>query len=160
MEGSHGVKIWLRLTVKSNRLVSVSLDLRANDVLGQCYSAMEEVRVVVGSTIASATASIETIEVKLPLEACVLRLVEESRHDRRREHLRLVDLEGPSVREPRYDRFLPLVPYLIQHAVEFDGEGVVNAAAGATLAGLWGRHRRGRAMMEVIGRGGGGGDHA
>lgn len=37
-----------------------------------------------------------TVEIKLPLKAGVLRLVEKTRHDGGREHFRLVNLEGAS----------------------------------------------------------------
>lgn len=70
----------------------------------------------------------------MSLETGVFRLVEEPRHDRGREDLRLVNLERAPVREPRHHRLLPLRFDLVEHAVELEREWIVDAASRAALA--------------------------
>jgi len=123
--------------VKSHGLVTVSLDLGADDVLGEGLLASEKEWVMVCPSVASSTASRKSVKIQLPLKARILRLIKESRHDGSCENLRLVNLEGTPMAKPRHDRFLPFISYLIEHAMEFEWKRIVDTAARASFSAPW-----------------------
>jgi hypothetical protein len=64
----------------------------------------------------------ELVKIKLALERLVPSLVKISRHDRLGKRMRLFNGKGPTIFVPGHYVFIPLLCYIVQHLMEFDGK--------------------------------------
>jgi hypothetical protein len=88
---------------------------------------------IVPSLVYSTGKTIESIQIKLTLEARHLGLLEVLRHDVPDKLLRLVYQEASPVRLPRYHVRISISLNGIEHGVKFDGEGNDYASLGLVL---------------------------